>query len=268
MPSPALFSVVGGLVGAVVGGAVGAGLGIGLGKRKPAAAGGPRLSIVLGAGLAVIGALGGAVALRAMAGDALDRTNPTLAVLHRYYPAQYRQVVEATAAHPGDPIATRNAVGPAIAGLLRAHARQIDDASARRMFTLVVSEARILHDRAPGACIAMLSGGGAQVNVAALMTPQMRKADDDNTAAVLEQVATRPAAPATPMDRGQAGALAVEALRRLPTDQRMVANMLLSEHRRPATASEAQVVCGFEINLFQAALDGPPSQIRALLSVG
>jgi hypothetical protein len=264
-----LFSVLGGLVGAVAGGAIGAGLGIWAGKAfpRPGATGKSRLPALLGAVLAVVGALGLSAVLRPSLERRLE-DNPTLAVLKQYYPDKYQQVIAAARSGPTGTAALHNAVAPIIGQTVHEHARQIDDDSAHRMFSLLVAESRLTRDRAPGACIGMLAGGTSQVDISSLMTPQMKRAEVENTAAVLKQIATHPAQPAQPLDHAEIKAMAETALAKLsPADQAMV-NDLMSQSRGPSSIAEARAMCSFDIEMFQTALDGPPGRIRSLIAVG
>ena len=261
--SAVLIGAVGGGVGGALGAAVGWFVGKRLGKPGTRTA---NLAPILG----VVAAIGGSMAARAVlapsAENRIDASSPTLAILHRYYPDKYQRIVAVAKANPSDKIALHNAVAPIIGETVREHARQIDDASATRLFGLLVAEAKVMRDKAPAACISMLAGGSARVDLSTIMTPQMKRMDADTTAAVLEQIATRPVAPAQPLAPAQARALALSALDRLaPADKALVADMF-AHARRPASDVESRTMCGFDIALFQDALNGPPGTVRALIA--
>jgi len=94
----------------------------------------------------------------------------------------------------------------------------------------------------------------------------MKQTDSKNTMIILQQVATRPAAPAVPLPPEAVRTLAVAALNDLSETGRQLVATVVRNGNKPATDAEAHAMCGFDINLFTAAMLEPKGTIRRLIA--
>ena len=200
--------------------------------------------------------------------EQVDRANPALAALHKYFPADYQKMMATVRAQgPGtDPALVHSKMLPYVSNLIAQHAGELDDQRSFDSFSLVVDEMRLLREKSPSSCVAMLNGTPLTVDLSTIMTPEMQKRDLANTAAVLEQVATHPAAPASPLPKTQITSLVTGAFAKLNKDQQIVVGPLLVAGRPPKTPAEEQAMCSYDIALFEDALAGPPGTLRGLLA--
>jgi hypothetical protein len=94
----------------------------------------------------------------------------------------------------------------------------------------------------------------------------MKQADSKNTMIILQQAATRPAAPAVPLPPEAVRTLAFAALNDLPETERQLVTTVVRNGNKPTTGAEAHAMCGFDINLFSGAMHGPKGTVRGLIA--
>lgn len=200
--------------------------------------------------------------------DQLDQGNPAIASLHRYFPADYKSMVAMIRAQrPGtDVAAIRAKMLPYVSNVIAQHAKKIDDVRARAIFSLVVDESRLLKEKNPESCLALLNGKAPTIDLASIMTPEMQKRDLANTAATLEQIATRPAPPPSPMPKTQAVALTLKAFDRLTRAEQNLVGPIIMSGNQPQNQLAMGAFCNFEIELFTVALAEPPGTLRSLMA--
>jgi len=198
----------------------------------------------------------------------LDAAGPAYKVIHRYYPEVFAQMAaDARSVDPKDPIALQNKIRPHLSALVGAHRAEMDDTSVNALGRLMLEETQALQGPSPLSCVAILGGGGkTTVDMGSVFTPQMVRTDSEVTAAIIEQVATRPATPPAKLTDTETRALLDEALAPLSSDEQKAVMPLLLQQRTPATTEEARAFCAFYRSLFTTALRGRDQTLRRFLA--
>ena len=264
--NPILACALGGVVGGV---AATAGIGAwrrATGKPAPVGRARGRLGLVVSV-FAVLGGRAGAMLNQPSIESQIDKANPEMSALHRYYPAQYGQIVEAvkTNGRAPDAIVKVQAVAvPLISQIIASHAREIDDANSRDLFQVVAEEASLVGARNPTACVNLVQGRPAGVDISQMLTPALAAEEREVSVRVLEQIATRPATPAAPLSQAQAKPLAVSAFSQLSPQQRQAVQPILANPALAWTDEQKTAYCAFAVKLIQTAIAGPPGTVRRL----
>ncbi len=256
-------------VGGGVGGAIGGFLGFSWRKlRKQSSARRSVVSTVLVIGFAVGGARLAADFNGPSFDDQLTQRNPAFAALRRYYPADYQAMVSAvrTQGVHGDAAAIHARMIPFVTRVVGQHVREIDDTTAQATATLTIDELRLLRDKSPESCEPVITGKAPPVDLVTLFPAELQKRDLQNTAALLQQVATHPAPPATALTKDQPTQLVGAAFKKLPPDQQALAEPLITSGGFPKTKPEMVAMCGYYVELFSAASSGPPGTLRGLMA--
>jgi hypothetical protein len=267
--------MINGVLAAALGGGVGGGIGALIGTGFAALGGQSSATRSRVAGIAamvcaVAGARFAPGFFQPSFEEQADSANPVVAVMHRYYPADYQQMIETIKstgeATGNDAAAIHAAMLPYVRRLIAAHVGNMDDQNARNTASLFVDETNLLGDKSPGTCVAMVNGKPSPVDLATLLTPELQQRDLANSAAVLEQVATHPIAPAAPLSGDALAQLSASAFSQLPSSQQDVVRRLASGGGQPETDEEMRAMCHFYTASMTAALRGPPGTVRALMA--
>lgn len=196
----------------------------------------------------------------------LDAAGPAYQAIHRYYPEVFAQMAaDAKTVAPGDSVALQNKLRPRLAALVAAHRAQMDDTSVNALGRLMLDETLALKARSPQACVAILGGGPAPVDIGMVFPPELARRDAEVTAQILTQVATRPAVAPPKLSDAETQALIGAALKELSADEQKLVTPLLQPQKTPATAEEARAFCAFYRDLFTAAMRGPDQTLRRFL---
>lgn len=204
----------------------------------------------------------------------LDRSHPIMVALHRYFPSDYENVIkmileqspngDVSELTKEDTDAINNKIFPFVSNVISKHKSQIDDAGVNAIFSVTIEEARLLRDGHPSSCLALFNGQPSQGDLASVMPPALSERDQAATAAVLEQIATRPAAPAIPMPKAQIAVLGRTAFNRLSMPEQDLVRRTLRSGNRPQGEPAMGAMCDFDIEIYEQALAGPPGTLRSL----
>ncbi|HEY0436428.1 MAG TPA: hypothetical protein VGC92_07305 [Phenylobacterium sp.] len=255
------------LVGAGIGGGLGGLLGMvfNMLRGKPSPVGGV-LAVVLGligAGVATVTLPSRPAAMEAQ----LDAAGPAFQAIHRYYPAVFAQMAaDAKTVDPKDSLALQNKIRPQLSALVAAHRGEIDDTSADALGRLMLDETQALLTRNPQACVAVLGGGPAGLDMGEALPTDLARRDGEVTAEILTQVATRPAPSPPKLSDAETGTLVAAALTDLSADERQLVAPLMQARKAPVGAAAARAYCAFYRNLLTTALRGPDQTLRRFLT--
>jgi hypothetical protein len=221
----------------------------------------------IGLGLPLGAAIGAALSVVQPPETWFPAASPALQALHDRYPGVVAQMAEAIqGVRRSDEGALQGKMRPILANLLAAHRHEIDDDSAVAIGQLMLDETQALREAQPEACVALLGGRHAGVDLRAMAGPELRRRDAEVTARLVEQLSTRPAPPPAPLSAEAGQRLTDHALAKLTSGERDAVTPLLLAHREPATPQEADVLCAFERARISAALDASPATMRSLLA--
>ena len=265
---PLLASALGGMAGVlVVTGAIGAWRRV-RGLPSPAGKDRGRLGLVASIG-AVIGAQAGHLANHPSVENQLDRANPEFAVLHRYYPTEYRQIVEAVRRSGGGPnalLTVQQVAVPMIGRLMASHASQINDQNSRALFGVLADDAQALRTRAPDACVNLMAGKAPGVDLTTMLTTAQVANESTVTGEVLKQVATQPARPAQPLSADETRKIALQAFSQLPAAEQVTVRPIAQSPTLAVTPEQKTAYCDFMIQTFKVGLAGSPDTTRRLMA--
>jgi hypothetical protein len=220
----------------------------------------------IGVGALLGAGLGAAVSLPGALGSELEAAGPALKAVHDRFPAAFAAMSAAGSMDHKDQAALQNSVRPLMVSLIQAHRREMDDDSATAVGQLMLDETEPMAVAQPEACVAILDGRPAGLDLRTLASPEMRRRDAEVTGRLVQQLAAHPATPPTRLSDEEALRLSDLALARLTSGERDTVTPILLEKRRPSTAREAGAYCAFQRARLGAALDGQPGTVRRLLA--
>ena len=258
-----LVGAVGGAVGAAIGGLVAAGW---RKVRKEEGRGSASVATAVAFGCGLIGANFATALTKPTLEERFD-ANPAIAALHQHFPAEYEKLMaDIKAIGLSDPAAVEVKVMSTVTDVTSTHVGRLDDARARDTILLAIEEAKLLRDHDPASCLAFFDGKPLGVPLSSLMSDDLRRRDLAHTAAVLTQVATRPAEPPSPLPQDQAEQFVFAAAKKLSPEEQTAIRPVLIEGKQPATAAELRAQCNFTINMMVEAVNGPPGTARSFLA--
>ena len=196
----------------------------------------------------------------------LDASGPAMQAIHKYYPDTFAQMVAASEGPSfQNAVILQGQLRPLVATLIAAHRSEMDDDTAQAMGQLMLDEADALKASNPQVCVAILTGKPVAVDLRSLVSAHEIRRDSEVTAKLVEQVATHPANPPSPLSEAENEALSTRALGKLTNGDQDIVISLLQQRRKASTAREAAAVCAFHRARFGAALDSSPGTLRRLL---
>ena len=191
----------------------------------------------------------------------LDRV-PTVQVLKRLYPRDYASlraaVLQARNIDEGNA-----ALGKTLADVSNRQLPKAGPEQAYALFLVKRDEGRALQATNPAGCAAFMEGRGAPPGLDDFVTADLAARDRAASSQMLEQTATRPAAPAAPMPRREYAGVAIAALSRLPGADRDLALKMLRAQRAAKTPDEARAMCAYRIGLADQLLALPSAEAGA-----
>ena len=192
----------------------------------------------------------------------IDKLTPVQAV-KSHYPDDYRRLETGVRRARSDD-EVRRAVDETLISVIIRQKPKADAASAAALYQVTRAEGRALQKSDPEGCAAFLDGRPAP-GLARVQTPALRAQDREATARLLEQAATRPAAPAVPMSVDDLAQLSLKAIASFPeAKQNLVIDVLRSE-RDPRPGAESRAMCDFNLALADVILARPPAEAGALV---
>ena len=200
----------------------------------------------------------------------LDKVAPFKA-MHEHYPEDYAKAVAGiNASKVKDQTAVTAAARPVLSAIIARQIKKVDEANMMRLMALAVREGSSLRDVKPGACVSLFTGSSSTEDYSKSMPAALVQEDLNTSAAILTQTATKPAAPAAPIDPKVMGDLSVKVLGMLPEDERTAILPLLSASKPPSSEIETRGMCDFYIALFSTALSEPEpgKTLRAMVAAG
>jgi hypothetical protein len=135
------------------------------------------------------------------------------------------------------------------------------------MGQLMLEETQALRQAKPEACVAALAGRPLGVDLRGVEGPDLRQRDAEVTAALIEQVASRPQPRPERLSPEEAQRLTDHALAKLTSGERdIVLPLLQPPGRTPASTAEADAYCAFQRARLGAAIDAPTGTLRSFLA--
>ncbi len=226
-------------------------------KRRPW-----MLRYCVGLGFCLGAAMGALVTMPRPADNRLDKAGPVFAAIRDHFPGAFEQM---SAAAKDVDHADSVALQTTLTRLIDAHRAEMDDDSAAAVGQLMLDETAALKDAKPEACVAALDGKPVGLDLRTVESPELRRRDAEVTAQLVQQVATRPAAPPKRLTADESERIGNYALGKLTSGDRDTIAPLLLDRRGPQTTREAAAWCAFQRARIAAAMDAPQGTLRRFL---
>lgn len=195
---------------------------------------------------------------------------PTFQIVHKYYPATYKQILDklhGTNLNDGNSVAIGNAIRPILSKLTIQQMAYASSDIVAAEFRIIADEASTERDVSAAYCVESMNGSGqVSFDTDKVFTAEEKSADLAETTRMLQQTATNPLPPAAPMSRVQAQRLARTAFSTLDAADRAALRPVLEASRQPIGDAEQRAYCDFTIALFRATASLPPNQQRSAYS--
>ena len=222
--------------------------------------------VLAGTGVVIGAFVAAAVSAPPPGENELMAIGPAMTAIRTHYPGAFAEMRwAAKGVDPRDPVALQDRLRPLVAELIRVHRAEIDDASAQAMAGLMLDETEALRDAKPEACVAALRGRPLRVDLRSVEGADLRRRDAEVTAALIEQVATRPQPPPTRLTDEESQRLTEYALAKLTSGDREIVVPILQAGRQPSNPREAGAYCAFQRARLGAAMDAQPGVLRRLM---